>query len=115
MTGGRRRIIVTRRFPAITSLGVVAVPAGFVCDGASIPRAAWSIIGSPFDEFLEECVIHDYLYSAQNDGYTRAESDEILKELMWNSGIHRWKIAAFHLAVRLFGASSYKARISHFP
>ena len=108
IVNGRRCIIVKKRFPAITSLGLVAVPAGFVSDGASIPKAAWSIIGSPFDEFLEEAVVHDWLYSKSNQDFTRAEADFILKELMWNCGISKWKIAAFYLAVRMFGAKNFK-------
>lgn len=110
---GRRRIILTRSFTAVTSLGTIAIPAGFISDGASIPRAAWSIIGSPFDEYLEECVVHDYLYSARNKDYDREEADFILKELMWNCAIARWKILAFHVALRLFGGPNFKATPQH--
>lgn len=112
---GRRRVILTHRFSAITSLGIIAVPRGFISDGASIPKAAWWIIGSPFDEYLEASIIHDFLYSAQNTSYSRDEADFIFKELMWNTGVSRPKLLAMHAAVRLFGKSSFKARISDFP
>lgn len=37
------------------------VPAGSVTDGASIPRALWSIVGSPFTgKYLAAAVIHDH-------------------------------------------------------
>lgn len=111
MRNGRRCIILTKPFSAITSLGVIKVPAGFVSDGASIPKPAWGIIGSPFDEFLEEAVIHDMLYSPLNHDYSREEADYILKELMWNCGVSKWKIAAFHIALRLFGGPNFKAKI----
>lgn len=111
MRNGRRCIITTSRFPAITSLGRIVVPAAFVSDGASIPKCAWSIIGSPFDEYLEECVVHDFLYSPLNDDFTREEADFVLKELMWNCGISKWKIAAFHVALRMFGGRNFKARL----
>lgn len=110
MRNGRRCIILTKSFSAITTLGVIKVPAGFVSDGASIPKAAWSIIGSPMDEFLEEAVIHDMLYSPLNDDYTRDEADFILKELMWNCDVAKWKIFAFHVALRLFGRCNFKAK-----
>lgn len=110
MHGGRRCVVTTRRFKAITSLGIVEVEPGFTSDGGSIPRAAWSIIGSPFDEYLEECVVHDWLYSPRNKEFTRDEADFILKELMWNRDVHRWKVAAFYLAVRLAGWKFYNGK-----
>jgi hypothetical protein len=37
------------------------VPKGTVVDGASIPRALWSIVGSPFTgKYRKASVIHDY-------------------------------------------------------
>ena len=109
MRGGKRCIVVTREFVALTSLGVVRVPAGEISNGGSIPKAAWSIIGCPFDEYLEECVVHDWLYSRRsNDDYTRAEADFILRELMWNCEVARWKIAAFYAALKCFGWANYK-------
>lgn len=32
---------------------------GLVSDGASIPRYAYSIVGHPFDEYLESALVHD--------------------------------------------------------
>ena len=39
----------------------IDVPPGFSTDGASIPRALWSIVGSPFSggNYIEAAVIHD--------------------------------------------------------
>jgi hypothetical protein len=39
----------------------LTVPPGFLTDGASIPRALWSILGSPFSggNYVEAAVIHD--------------------------------------------------------
>ena len=37
------------------------VAAGFETDGASIPRALWTILGSPFTgKYLPAAVVHDY-------------------------------------------------------
>ncbi|HIE98682.1 MAG TPA: DUF1353 domain-containing protein, partial [Fuerstia sp.] len=40
----------------------VVVPAGFVSDGASIPRLFWAIIGPPIgSSHLLPAIVHDYL------------------------------------------------------
>lgn len=108
MKNGKRRFVLTAPFEAVTSLGRILVHRGFETDGASIPRAAWAIIGSPFDEYLEAAVIHDFLYSAWNQEYDRSEADHIFRELMWNTGVNRAKLSTMWLMVRLFGRSSFK-------
>lgn len=110
MRNGKRCIILTKRFRAITSYGVIEAEPGFISDGGSIPQFAWSIIGSPFDEYLEECVIHDWLYSTNNRELTRADADFVLKELMWNRDVARWKVAAFYAAVRVGGWKHFRGQ-----
>lgn len=107
MNRGRRQIRLTRPFRAVTSLGVVTVPEGFTSDGGSIPRAAWSVIGNPMGEFLEAAVIHDFLYSSLNREFYRSEADLIFRELMWNSGVNKLKLALMYSAVRMFGWKFY--------
>ena len=108
MIGGRRHIITTKAFPVITSLGRFDVPAATLSDGGTIPPVGWSVIGHPFDYLLEECVVHDHLYSKANTEFTRAEADLILRELLWNRGIPAWKIAIVYAAVRAFGWRYFK-------
>lgn len=36
---------------------------GFVTDGGTIPRVAWSIVGHPFSDLLPAFVLHDYAWS----------------------------------------------------
>jgi len=112
MVDGKRLICVTRPFPVITSIGCFTVHAGFLSDGASIPRIAQAIIGNPFEEYLEQAVAHDYLYAKISNRmlFDREEADFILKELMWNKFLPMWKIAAFHAAVRMGGWASWKKR-----
>lgn len=110
MIGGKRHVILLMPFRCITSLGVIVVPAGTICDGASIPRIAWPIIGHPFDEYLEDAVLHDYLYSAANTEFSRMEADHLFRETMWNRNIPRWKIAAMWSAVRLGGWRAFKGQ-----
>lgn len=66
MHNGRRCIVGTRRFRAITSLGVIDIDPGFVSDGGSIPPFAYSIVGSNLDDALEEFYLHDWFYSPNN-------------------------------------------------
>lgn len=115
MRNGRRCIILTSHLRAITSLGMVEAPAGFMSDGGSIPKIAWSIVGDGYDECLEEFVIHDLLYSPLNREYSRSEADFILKELLWNRHAPAFKREAFWMAVRAFGKSRFKAQVRTLP
>ena len=110
MIAGRRHVILTADFPCVTSLGRITVPRHTMIDGASIPQIAFSLIGHPFDAFLEDCVLHDFLYSKANREYTRSEADHLLRETMWNRKIPRWKIAAIWSAVRIGGWRSFKGQ-----
>ena len=110
MLGNRRRIILTAPFEAITSLGQIMVPKGFVSDGASIPQCAWSIVGNPLSEYLEEAVVHDWLYSAHNHEWSRSEADLIFRELMWNNDINRAKLVTMWMMVRMFGRFAFKGK-----
>ncbi len=109
---GKRLIEVTRPFPVTTSLGCFTVPAHFISDGASIPDLAQAIVGHPLEEFLEDAVAHDYLYSKASDHlkFTRKDADFILRETMWNRRMPLLKVAAFHAAVRAGGWQSYKRK-----
>lgn len=55
--------------------GVVWVaPAGSKVDGASIPRAFWSIIGGPFEgKYRKASVLHDVAYDQQTRSYVDAD------------------------------------------
>ena len=59
------------------------IPKGFKFDGASVPRALWSITGiCPFGYVLPAAIIHDWIYTQkgkidENISYTRKQADEI--------------------------------------
>lgn len=109
MRNGRRCIILTKRFRAVTSFGVIEIPAGFLSDGGSIPALAYSIVGTGLDDALEDFILHDFLYSPLNQEFTRDEADFLLNETTWNRGINRFKRAAFFWAVRIFGGKHFHA------
>lgn len=110
---GKRLILVTPPFRIVTSLGVIDITEPFLCDGASIPKIAQSIVGHPFEVFLEDCIGHDWCYSELNKRFTRAQSDFMLKETMWNRRhiVSAFEREALYRAVRWFGASSFKAKL----
>ena len=107
MEGGRRLFTTLAPFTAITSLGVIKVPAGFDTDLASTPRAMWAAF-SPLDEYLECAIPHDWGYSELNTIFTRKQIDDMMLELMFNVGIAWPRRGAVYSAVRNFGGKNFK-------
>lgn len=86
--------------------GEVLVPAGFVTDFASIPRAFWSLL-PPDGVYTYAAVIHDYLYWYQER--TREESDRIFKLAMQDLHVGATTTNAIHAAVRLAGGGAWRS------
>lgn len=78
----------------------IVIPAGFVTDGASVPRLFWNII-PPWGQYGRAAVVHDYLYRWQRT--TREDADDTLLEAMWVCRCRVWQQMAIWIAVRLFG------------
>lgn len=91
-----------------TDKGIVhTVPVGFVTDGASIPKAFWSWIGSPFTGlYRKPSLIHDYLYATQTT--ERIYADRIFLEGMKSEGVSWWKRRVMYSAVRIFAGGIWK-------
>lgn len=67
------------------------VPAGFECDGASIPRPLWPLIGGPLNgRHRDGALFHDWLYYKANEkdcwaavrSEARLEADLVFYEAM---------------------------------
>ena len=82
----------------------ILVPAGFVTDFASTPRAMWSFL-PPFGTYQKAAVMHDYLYWTQ--GCTRKQADDILWEAMVESGISETDLRIIYAGVRAGGQSAW--------
>jgi hypothetical protein len=108
MASGRRLWKLAHKFRAVTSLGIIDVPEGFITDLASTPRFLWAA-ASPSDEFLPAAIPHDWCYSPFNHAITRRQADDLMLELMFNLGIPWPRRHAVHSAVRLFGRSGWKS------
>lgn len=80
---------------------IVKVPKGFITDGASIPKFAWSIIGGPLGKYAPAAIVHDILYVRGT--YTRRKTDGIFLEAMKVLGVFWLKRRTMWLAVRMFG------------
>lgn len=78
----------------------LTVPAGFVTDLASIPRALWAIL-PPIGKYDRAAVLHDFLY--RFGGVTRAEADGVLKEAMEVKGVSRLVCWAIYTGIRSGG------------
>jgi len=83
---------------------LVTVPAGFVTDYASVPRAplTYWLFGGVGDE---AAVVHDFLYST--GVVPRQVADEVYGEALEACGVAAWRRVPMVAAVRVFGASRY--------
>lgn len=99
-------------FRASTSLGIITMPAGFLTDGASVPRIFWPIF-QPFGEYFPAAILHDFLYSKSSTAkfpYSRKQADDLFKEAMFNVGVGWLSRGIIHGSVRSFGWKSWKKR-----
>jgi hypothetical protein len=84
------------------------VPAGFECDGASVPRFLWNSVSPQIDpRTLAGAIGHDFLYRRHPAGWTRAEADDFFYDLIREDGLSWWKAQKAYWGVRFFGGSAW--------
>jgi hypothetical protein len=83
---------------------VVVVPAGFVTDFASTPRAIWGVL-PPVGSYQLAAVVHDFLYWDQ--ACTRQQADDLLRVAMAESKVKAFERDVIWQAVRRFGDSAW--------
>ena len=89
----------------------ISVPAGFVSNFASVPRAplTYMLFGGIGNT---EALLHDYLYSTAE--HPREWCDAVYHQaLLANTSIPAWKADKMYAAVRAFGGSHYNQGDSH--
>ena len=122
LRGGRSLWAVERPLGYRTGEGVgerIVVPAGFVTDLASVPRAVWSFY-PPDGPWAKAAIIHDFLYATRGTGvwhgrigvtrerpYSRQEADAILREAMADRKVGFWERFVIWSSVRLGGAGGW--------
>lgn len=91
---------------------LVTIPLGFVCDGASIPKPLWPIIGHPLSStVIRAAALHDWLYHCHRIGATpirRVDADSEFREALAVDGVgwvRRW---VMFVAVRATGRWSWR-------
>jgi hypothetical protein len=102
---GRDRILLAPLVYYSALLGqLILVPAGFVTDYASVPRAplTYWLFGGVGDE---AAVVHDFLY--EKGLVPRDVADAVYGEALAACGVPAWRRGPMVLAVRLFGAGRY--------
>ena len=102
LPGGRKVRVVESFSYDIGKKGgtTIRIPAGFVSDGASIPRIFWFIVGSPLTgKYRAGAILHDFLYYSAL--YPRKRSDEIFLEAMTVLNVNKVKRTIIFWAVRI--------------
>lgn len=86
----------------------VTIPAGYLTDGASVPKLFWNII-PPWGKYGQAAVVHDILceyLTIVKDGkpqrISRARCDEILNEAMYSLGVPDGKRLMIYGAVSAY-------------
>lgn len=97
ISGNRYRLLAPFRYKN------VQVPAGFVTNGANIPRLLWSIWPPNKSDFMKAVVIHDYLCDLEK--YRLA--DDLFKEAIQENGASRFTAWAFYTSVDLYHRIKY--------
>ena len=111
----------------------IKIPAGFISDGASVPRGLWTITGITRDGLIRSAaLVHDFLYfyggdlpagSYQRIGskddsnltwidlekiWTRKNADRIFCRIMRECGVSMFKRRMAYRGVRMFGWMFFK-------
>ena len=88
---------------------LILVPAGFVYDGASVPKLFqrfYPKFGAKYD--YASCV-HDFLCEEANSHVgeeyktKRKLADDIFKEISILAGVSKWRVHSMYLAIRGYG------------
>ncbi|WP_178860857.1 DUF1353 domain-containing protein [Thiomicrorhabdus cannonii] len=82
------------------------VPAGFISDGATVPRILWPIF-PPIGRYLKATLVHDY-YLQQ--GIDRKTADHHFKHCLIALDVEPWRVHAMYYAVRVYGMFTVQQR-----
>ena len=103
---GKRKYRLLEDYVVIYKGKVITIPAGFEFDGASIPRALWALVGTPFaPDLVRAALIHDWLYSTKL--YSRKFSDKCFKQLLKEAKVGLIRRNAMYTGVRAGGWVSW--------
>jgi hypothetical protein len=94
----------------------VIVPAGYRIDGASIPRALWTLVGSPYTgEYRRASIVHDKACEdANGDAEKRRVADRMFFYACRAGGCSWAQAVALYIGVRIGAARDQVERWSEF-
>ena len=106
---GRSQWKLTHPFRYVNPPVDLEVPTGFTTDGASIPKIAYPLIGSPWGgRYAKAAVPHDYRYYTQT--IPRRKADKQFIDGMTILGVPWWKKRLMYRVVRLGGWICWRIR-----
>lgn len=80
----------------------VTVPKFFQYDGASIPTAAWPLIGTPFNpRFMRAAVFHDWIYHTHQ--IAQKTADKLMQEMLLEDDVSSTTAWIMYTTVRGLG------------
>ena len=83
------------------------IPAGFMFDGASIPRIFWSLIGYPLEsEFRVAALIHDWCYRTRCVSFM--DANKLFLRRLKSQGVSYWKRGLMYSSVVCGGYLTYR-------
>lgn len=104
---------VASRWLVQTPLGRISVPAGYILDGASVPRLLWSIY-PPDGLYRAAVTLHDLLYDhtgfipGYTTGFTRKQADWLLYWACVEAKVKERDAKIMYAAVRVFGGRFWR-------
>lgn len=85
----------------------ITIPAGYVSDWASTPRAIWWIYPPTYGPAQRGAWLHDYIYTDLHDEYSKDFADKALKAAVRQDGGSAFSAGAIYWATRLFGTGGW--------
>ena len=106
---GQVPVKLVEKFDVMFRGELYTVPAGFETDGASIPRWLWPVCGHPLEApRVVAAIVHDFLYGGGDPEATRADADDLYRDMQIELGIPRCRAYIEWLALRLCGWTHWK-------
>ncbi|QCD52795.1 DUF1353 domain-containing protein [Campylobacter sp. RM16192] len=85
---------------------LVVIPAGFIFDGASVPKLFTNIFPKSGARYDRAACLHDWLYATQTT--SRKEADDLFLQAMKADGVNWITRKTIYRAVRMFGWSAWR-------
>jgi len=90
------------RFDLLAPRWSVCIGSGYLTDGSTKPRAAWTALGDPYSQRdLLPSILHDACYEAEL--FPRSECDQIFLDFMQDMGVSWSRRNAIYSGVRAGG------------